>query len=834
MRTLTSTLEARQKQAPLAEPRLKVEIKNKRGSVVHLKWSRLYTGSESDDYHDVAMPGDGSLIRIRIGSDDHLYRQRVTSPDENSNYSNWTDMGAVRGGCKPTICASGANVLIFWCHTDNLTIKYVESTNNGGSYGAVQDLVTLDNYPYHLTASMKPNGDVCLIYFEFDAFYARKRVGGSWTTSSQKYEHYDTGDDGYETIYGDQWRAQTFGGFGSHVIGRVRLKLYRVGSPGDLTVSIQEIDDNDHPTGGDLCSGTINGNILTTDTAGAWYEITLGYGFYLDTTKTYAIVARALSGDASNCVRWRADITSPTYTSGNAVASTDGGSTWASQTDRDLLFEEYSHTEYVYSNPKNKPNICNSLAVVYHDDWNVLVTGRDTADDRFVWLCVLGDGTQATLNTWTALQDTMAMASTSYYRYKAAFIDYLDTFRPFWVEMYDAEEIKYRNYWSHSTPNKDFIANLWREPIPFNLESQYGIAITHSATHAWLSTPYGVWRASREVTTWDITNDVVEVRQWFAPERYRSRLKVVLDNTAGTYSDFDKLGYEMILYLGYLTSEGNEYSPTPSFWITGWKFRSPPWFPLHMIYPPGVIGTLEIEAEDIWEILKGWKARRPFEWAVNTKTVKQLLEFVLARGGFELGEFSSSTAINNFKPEFEIREGYNARWAVKKLLSWVEDVLIQRDSKLYLKKPASGDGVDYTYDSMYGNAHLVYRGNYGVHQWDPNRAQVWGTNIMVERFEWDQVDKVFDKLSRVEKPTYPDTTRAAERADAELRKGEMWEGAGGWAQIPVNCGQEIFDVIQVTDYTAGVTNLKRRVLGIYTTYRRKYWHYMQKLLLGLP
>ncbi|GAJ02850.1 unnamed protein product, partial [marine sediment metagenome] len=61
---------------------------------------------------------------------------------------------------------------------------------------------------------------------------------------------------------------------------------------------------------------TIDGDTLTTDEAGAWYEITLGDGYNLDADTKYAIVIRAPTGTITNMVEWRADISSPTYPGG--------------------------------------------------------------------------------------------------------------------------------------------------------------------------------------------------------------------------------------------------------------------------------------------------------------------------------------------------------------------------------------------------------------------------------------------------------------------------------------------------------------------------------------
>jgi len=159
------------------------------------------------------------------------------------------------------------------------------------------------------------------------------------------YEYYNTGDDGGAYVRSSQWYAQTFtigtvGPNKNHNITSVKLKLYRSGSPGTFTVGIRETDANGHPTGSDLTSGTIDGDSLTTDTNGAWYEISLT-PYELTAGTKYAIVARAPSGSSSKYVSWRVDSTNPSYTGGNMEYSNDSGSSWSTDTSRDLMFEEY-------------------------------------------------------------------------------------------------------------------------------------------------------------------------------------------------------------------------------------------------------------------------------------------------------------------------------------------------------------------------------------------------------------------------------------------------------------------------------------------------------------
>jgi len=48
----------------------------------------------------------------------------------------------------------------------------------------------------------------------------------------------------------------------------------------------------------------------------------------------------------------------------------------------------------------------------------------------------------------------------------------------------------------------------------------------------------------------------------------------------------------------------------------------------------------------------------------------------------------------------------------------------------------------------------------------------------------------------------------------------------------VNCGQELYDVIEVTDAVAGLSAAKRRVLGLALRYSAAAGTYEQRLRLG--
>ena len=157
---------------------------------------------------------------------------------------------------------------------------------------------------------------------------------------AQLFECYNAGDNGNADVSGAYQSAQTFTPSTAHKITSVKLKLYREGSPGTVTVSIRATDANGHPAGGDLCYGTTNGNTLPTAKPYEWREITLGDGYNLAADVKYAVTARAPTGDEANFVWWRYD-GSGEYAGGNYEYSNNDGSSWSSQAGYDFMFEDW-------------------------------------------------------------------------------------------------------------------------------------------------------------------------------------------------------------------------------------------------------------------------------------------------------------------------------------------------------------------------------------------------------------------------------------------------------------------------------------------------------------
>jgi len=526
---------------------------------------------------------------------------------------------------------------------------------------------------------------------------------------------------------------------------------------------------------------------------------------------------------------------SPTaYLDGMDAAYKPNGDITLIFNDQDVLYQ----WQRLSSSWQSKASCPNALAnktgvsICYHEDWNIVVTYGTTDAVKGVKTCIFGDGERQASNTWSDWETIIERGTTEPYNYYAPSVRHPDTTRLYFVESFTQAETQKHIWYSHKPPSAHFDDMAWLEPVPTEPESEYGLAFTLAGSYAWLTNANKVYRSLATEDALVLTARLLEVDSRDYPDIFKGSLKVAVDNTGGWYNDFDRLGQQLEVRMGYITTVGPEYSLVPFRWITKFKLVSPPWYPLRMIYPTGVTGTLLIETEDAWRFLARYRTRRTLSWAAEEKSVKELLQFFIARAGLDFDVISQSDAVQNFKPAFTVNTGTFYRTAIKRLLKMVPDQLVFREGKVMLRNPTTAEAIDWTYHTTLGTALLIFRGNYGKTAWDPNRAEVWGDTFMKMTANWPQVGMVRDRLSRVTTPTYPNITRAGERADAELRRSEILTGEESKMSAPVNCGLEPWDVLEITDANAGVNAIRRRVLRVKAYWNARHWGYYQTITLG--
>jgi hypothetical protein len=365
--------------------------------------------------------------------------------------------------------------------------------------------------------------------------------------------------------------------------------------------------------------------------------------------------------------------------------------------------------------------------------------------------------------------------------------------------------------------------------VPFNLASAYGLAIAHHGDYCWLSKPAGVWRAKLTGQSLDLTADIVAVKQELGETS--GKLTVELRNDEGQYASLGQgalsvldLGCQIDFSPGCRTTAGNEMSSGQTFGFEAYEHTS-----------SGGKASLVLYARDSWGEIAAWRARYQFRWnkSSNQMSVKDILAFVLARVGLKLEVKSQSSVITSFYPDFTISSSDRGNLVIQKLLSFVPDVLFIEGNKAYLVNPLSSDSSVYGY----GVEHQILEGSYKQGAWELNRVQVEGYDtvsdglIVVDSFAWDEIDKLYDRLRQIEDRNIDTVAQAQQRGEAYLRQAEI-ESAGGTILVPVNCGQQLYDVIDITDSRAGLTAEKKRVLGFTLVYSPRRGEYHQRLWLG--
>ncbi|UCD09304.1 MAG: hypothetical protein JSU79_01285 [Dehalococcoidales bacterium] len=620
----------------------------------------------------------------------------------------------------------------------------------------------------------------------------------------------------YEGTEDDYYHSLTVPGDGSLV--RVRISLPGSGQK----LYLQKVT-NPGPES-DFSTWTYTGNYgcIAVAVASLGSEVLI---FWVNTSQELYYIKSTDYGD-----NWYSpvliDYTPSTSVGGLAAAYKPNGDAAVFFTDQDSLYVKkriggnwQSKTAW----DKDTGNL-SGVALCYGSDWNIAVSGEDAAGNYRIWSLVYGDDGEFEEGIWSPLEEFASAPSDGDYEFLGVFMDNPDVYRCLYTEKYSGIESYNRPFWSHSLVAAAYSDNLWREPIPFDFASEYGVAMAHCSDYCWLSIPSGVWRAGLVEMSVDLTPDVMSVRQETDPER--DLLTVELRNDDGWYSSLPSpldTGCQLEISPGYVTSQGNETSPGQSYILESYEYIS-----------KGGISTLFLYAYGGWSRIARWISESQFRFNEysDEMNVKQILEFVLARIGFRLEVKSESSVITDFYPDFTVHPGINGEVIIRKLLSMAPDVVFFEGDVAYLVHPLSSDSSVYSY----GQNHGIKGGRYRSSSWKLNRVTVEGYNtiagekIIKDSFAWEQICEQLPRTARLIDRNISTVGEAGERGEIYLRTAES-EAQDGTISIPVNCGQQLYDVIDITDERAGMVSEKKRVAGLTLIHNPRKGEYKQHLAL---
>ena len=160
------------------------------------------------------------------------------------------------------------------------------------------------------------------------------------------------------------------------------------------------------------------------------------------------------------------------------------------------------------------------------------------------------------------------------------------------------------------------------------------------------------------------------------------------------------------------------------------------------------------------------------------------------------------------------------------------DTIRMSDSVSFLSETEADDASGYDY----GTGHRIFHARYASEGLAANRVQIFGDDLFAQEFSWGEIDDQFDHVRQVFDLNLTTQAKAEKRADIALRQ-ETLAVALGEVVTPVNCGQELYDVVSITDKLAGRSDVDYRVIGVELRYLRRSQArrsplYEQRLLLG--
>lgn len=453
------------------------------------------------------------------------------------------------------------------------------------------------------------------------------------------------------------------------------------------------------------------------------------------------------------------------------------------------------------------------------NDWPLALAGTDAPANPRLWRSAFNFAG----STFADAQEAAAYPAGSGYIPKRPYLAEIDGVDHLWfLESFTGVSAYSRVFHARTPPGGNFWAIPSTEPDPFDHTCTEGLAPAVATDYVWLCKPGGVWRSVRTVALADLSSDVL--RLCMDEDAQGGRIVAELDNSAGKYAtpgtgSLAALtpGCELRLGLGYHTTAGDEYVWTHYFQVDTLA---------HVLSPsggtrsvaPAASALLVIEGSLPRTRLGRWSARGPLRWNAGISPglhdVFEILQQLFARAGIYLGIKTISAIADAFQPDFTIYPGQHG------------------DSAAELLYPQAADPADY---SGYGTTHAILSGRHETPAPQVTRiraeGRAAGAPVLADSFDFPGIEKVGARLAYVFDVNVDSAADALDRGTAYLSEARI-AAAGGSITVPANPGQQLYDVVTVTDSRAGLSAAKRRIVGLCLSYDAPKNLYAHTLALG--
>ncbi len=314
------------------------------------------------------------------------------------------------------------------------------------------------------------------------------------------------------------------------------------------------------------------------------------------------------------------------------------------------------------------------------------------------------------------------------------------------------------------------------------------------------------------------------------------RLSLWLDNTDGALGQAGtpgttcaalREGSQVALALGYQTSGGEEYGWQPPMWIDcicfedGLDREGVSRLRVDCIGPVEYLGRARAHRQEVFAGQSLGAILQRVWWRVCGKTDAPAtagLAATVPQLAFQPGESFTSVALRICRRAgvgLAFRTAPGAETGFDSVQPVVTEI---------------GTGVAaYSYSP---GAHPVLRGSYRQGGQVASHVEVFGSGAFGEQLDATRIREMGrDTVLKVVDREAGDNAGAAEVALYRLRWEQMARHSG-WIETWANVGQEVGDVVAITDARAGLDSALRRVVGITTRYDREQGLLQQRLWLA--
>lgn len=447
------------------------------------------------------------------------------------------------------------------------------------------------------------------------------------------------------------------------------------------------------------------------------------------------------------------------------------------------------------------------LAVGDAEDWAILVSGEDGDGAAGCWSTRLGSGLSGPPGHWSALAPVILASPGLEVSYRATGVAHAGAPRATFVESYAGTGAFDRAMLATGLAGGAFEDGEWREPVPLDHASPWGLAATAHGTSAFLSSAAALWHAEVGGSPVDVSAAVLDAR-YEADDRIE-RLKLTLD--AASLPAVPAPGVEVDFSPGYLTDAGIEYAVGRTLWVRSVERSG---------------GEVTLAAEGALGKLGRWEAPRQVAWLPGDATAAAIARSITRAAGVRLASAGASTDATTLTPGFVLRPGESGSAALARLLTRVPDQLYGRGLDLHLVERDAGEVAVYAY----GTAHPVHSVELTDADDGSRWARVLGAGAVGEAVDGTAGDE--GGVAVVVDAAVTSAPVAAARARAVLRRAALAREVGSLEASP-HPGHEPGDVIAVTDEALGLDAATFRVRSVLFDYaRRPRGRYRMRLGLG--